>query len=76
MKGMTRHHLFWPRTDYKTALERKFREHPLTSVELPEETHRLVHMYQDPPRKPSREFMEQFLRRFPFYYPNGSDGEE
>lgn len=61
----TRHHLWWPRSDYKTRLERSFRNHPLNSSNIEESIHNELHKSSKPPQKPSTEFMRQFLKDHP-----------
>lgn len=55
--GLQRHHLWWPKCDYKTGLEREFRE--ATSVLIPAWLHTLIHRYHRPPEKPDLKEMEQ-----------------
>lgn len=50
------HHLMWPKRDYKTPVERRYRELPENKVQLCRDLHDLEH-YQEPPEKPSREEM-------------------
>lgn len=54
---MTVHHLYWPRRDYQTELERRFRTLPWNKVEMPAAAHELLHRYAAPPRKPPLEEM-------------------
>lgn len=58
---LTRHHEYWPSTIYKTAIERAFRELPANSeYNVPRCSHDEYHE-QDPPEKPSEDFMVGFL---------------
>ena len=52
----TRHHLFWRRKDYRTELERAFRELPQNSVYQLELVNRT-------PDKPSKERMQEAVDR-------------
>ena len=54
---MTVHHLFWPRRDYQSDLERRFRTLPWNKVEMPMVAHELLHRYAPPPSKPALEEM-------------------
>lgn len=54
---MTVHHLYWPKRDYRSDLERRFRALPWHKVEMPVEAHELLHRLAAPPRKPSLEEM-------------------
>lgn len=49
-----RHHIWYPKRDYTTRLERRFRELPCGIVFLPVRTHNLLHALQAPPKNPSR----------------------
>lgn len=59
---MSRHHIFYPRRDYKTSTEKTFRRLPCHIVEMSEEGHRLLHQlaFRDNgviPDKPTRDEM-------------------
>ena len=72
---LTKHHCWYPRRDYTTALERKFRNLPCNIVLLEDDIHRLLHEYQEPPRKPSAKEMRQAIeqhRRLPCKSPTGT----
>lgn len=58
---MSVHHKWWPARDYRTALERAFREHPANKVLLCRCLHDLEHLKR-PPQKPSAAFMRRFLK--------------
>jgi len=58
-----RHHLYFPRKNYRTPLERAFRNLPCHIVWLDVEAHRLLHVYSKPPTKPRRQDMELALDR-------------
>ncbi len=58
---LTNHHLFHPRADYTSPLEKEFRELPENQVQIAEEIHRCIHRHQSPPAKPSRVFMYDCL---------------
>lgn len=53
-KGMTKHHLYWPRRDYQVGLEKKFRNLPCNVVLMDELKHRQLHATTRPPKKPTR----------------------
>ncbi len=61
---MTVHHLFWPRRDYQSDLERRFRTLPWNKVEMPAVAHEMLHRYAQPPRKPSLEEMLDAVEEF------------
>jgi hypothetical protein len=54
---VTVHHLYWPRRDYQTELERRFRTLPWNKVAMPAAAHELLHRCAAPPRKPPVEEM-------------------
>lgn len=58
----SKHHLWWPRRDYKTDIERRFRGLPCNVVELQHDTHLLIHEYQEPPTKPLPMEMARAIR--------------
>lgn len=58
---MTDHHLFYPRNEYTTPLERRFRNHPDNRVSLPWCEHKARHALEKPPTKPSIQKMSAFL---------------
>lgn len=60
---VNRHHLWYPRRDYKTALERKFRNLPCNIVELSVPIHNMIHAYCEPPKKPPANDMRAALQR-------------
>ena len=60
---LTTHHIYFPRSDYRSALEQAFRELPEHKVVLPFWFHNLLHQYQSPPEKPSPEIMRQAILR-------------
>jgi hypothetical protein len=53
---MQRHHKYWPRSDYKTTLEKKFRNLPENIQLVTADAHTRIHK-QSPPKKPSHDFM-------------------
>lgn len=61
--GLSRHHRFWPRDDYRTKLERAFRNHPGNIDLLPNCQHRELHLTTKPPEKPPGSQMAAFLLR-------------
>jgi len=52
-----RHHLWWPRTEYMTRVERRFRNLGQFVVHVCPVAHEKAHHYFEPPVKPNREFM-------------------
>jgi len=63
MKGIDRHHIYYPRKWYKTKLEKKFRNHPDNVIFIDKMFHRAIHLADSPPPKPSADYMRQFLDR-------------
>ena len=57
----TRHHLYFPACAYKGIVERAFRALPENSIYLERCDHDAVHREQDPPPKPSLEYMKQVI---------------
>jgi hypothetical protein len=57
-----RHHKYWPRTWYKTPLERDFRGDPRNITVICRCAHDLEHL-KKPPKKPSIAEMKRFLGR-------------
>lgn len=57
-----RHHLYWPKCNYRTDLESEFREHPDNSEYLCRLKHDLLHARTPPPTKPTRAFMLEWLK--------------
>jgi hypothetical protein len=58
-----RHHLWWPRKDYQSPLERKFRGLSCHIVVMDVRAHQLLHILTAPPEKPSREDMKAAIER-------------
>lgn len=58
---ITRHHIYHPAKLYTTKEEREFRNHPFNIEELPWCEHKLKHVEEPPPDKPSRSYMRWFL---------------
>ncbi|GEM_PF-6698322 len=54
---VTVHHLYWPRRDYQTQVERRFRSLPWNKIDMPADAHELIHRYAPPPAKPPLEEM-------------------
>lgn len=63
MARANRHHLWWPRRDYQTKLERKFRQLPCNIVRMDARVHAILHLVQAPPRKPPVSFMREQVDR-------------
>jgi hypothetical protein len=57
---ISRHHKYWPRSWYKTPLEKAFRSDPRNIVRMCDCEHRLEHL-KKPPKKPSKQEMRRFL---------------
>lgn len=55
-----KHHPDWPRKDYKTPLEKEFRETRSIGNYICRAAHEAIHR-EDPPEKPSVEEMRLFL---------------
>lgn len=51
------HHIYWPAADYKTDIEKEFRELPENKVALCMQEHDEIHRTELPPEKPDRETM-------------------
>lgn len=51
------HHVYFPRRDYKTKIEKQFRNLPENLVEMCRNDHDNLHATQTPPEKPSRDEM-------------------
>lgn len=59
---LTKHHLYWPSPDYTTKIEKDFRNlEQNIQREVPRCEHDEIHATQDPPEKPSTDFMVGFL---------------
>lgn len=58
-----KHHLFWPRRNYKGKYERRFRNLPCNVVLLDEQIHSLLHTLQRPPGKPTHNEMLEAIHR-------------
>lgn len=59
-----RHHKYWPKRDYKTPLQRQFRQQPCNIDLVTPEEHREIHAKsrETPGGMPSREYMVQTLQ--------------
>jgi hypothetical protein len=57
-----RHHIWYPRDEYRTKLERRFRNLPLFVVSMESEAHKFLHIYNDPPRKPDKNLMAKMIQ--------------
>lgn len=58
----SRHHLMWPRSDYRKEIDREYRNLPENKVYICRMLHDLIHL-ELPPEKPAREDMLQALGR-------------
>lgn len=54
------HHLYFPARDYRTPLEKRFRELPDNKEQLCRFLHDLAH-FEEAPEKPTREEMHRFI---------------
>lgn len=48
-----RHHLYWPKRDYRSPTEKAFRSLPCNIVEMNVNDHRILHLVMEPPTKPT-----------------------
>lgn len=53
--------MYWPASEYRTELERKFRECILNKVVTCRMIHDERHLVEEPPEKPSREEMREVI---------------
>lgn len=51
------HHLYWPKRDYTTPIQREFRELPENKESLCMAEHDDKHRFESPPTMPSRDEM-------------------
>lgn len=51
------HHTYYPRSEYRTKVEKEFRELPENKVQLCRNEHQEIHATEPDPVKPSREYM-------------------
>ncbi len=56
------HHLYYPRSAYRTKLEKVFRELPCHKVRIHRRDHNQIHANDQPPRKPDRAFMFRVIQ--------------
>jgi hypothetical protein len=59
-----RHHLYYPRSDYRTPLEKQFRSASEHIVTLCRSQHEQLHLKTKPPEKPSPDTMREVLRGY------------
>jgi len=52
-----RHHLYYPAYEYKTPTEKRFRSLGKNVITVCRRVHNNLHATQEPPHKPSRDFM-------------------
>lgn len=57
-------HYWYPKTDYKTAIEKEFRELPEFKRQICREQHDERHRLETPPPKPDLTFMREAIRRY------------
>ena len=57
-------HYYYPKSDYKTPLEKEFRELPENKQQICREMHDLRHITETPPPKPDLNFMREAIRRY------------
>ena len=58
-----RHHLYWPRRNYTSSLERLFRGLPCNIRVMLVQEHRLLHITTPPPVKPTATAMRNAIRQ-------------
>lgn len=51
------HHAYWPKTEYRTKLERTFRNLEVNKEEMCRAQHAELHATEQPPEKPTWDFM-------------------
>lgn len=56
------HHLFYPRRNYTTSLEKQFRADPRNILRMCRREHEQLHYRENPPEKPSIQEMQVFVR--------------
>ena len=56
-----RHHLYWPSGEYKSGVEKRFRQLGENIVEMCRDEHVDLHATTQPPDKPSRNEMLEVL---------------
>jgi len=59
--GLECHHIYYPRRDYKTKTQKKFRELRCNKIYLDHETHVQIHRQRRASEMPTREQMLQRL---------------
>lgn len=59
---INRHHLYYPSTEYRTSVEKRFRNLGENVITLCAFKHRLLHL-EKPPRKPDIEVMRQAVEQ-------------
>ena len=57
------HHEAYPRREYRTRLEKAFRESPAVKVLICRALHNEIHATEQPPEKPSAGEMREIIRR-------------
>ena len=57
------HHLYFPRSDYKQPVEKSFRNLPDNTVQLCRNEHNELHATEEPPEKPSIQYMAESILR-------------
>lgn len=62
-KPTDRHHIWFPRREYTTPLERRFRQLPCNIIRMDAQAHKLLHLNMQPPRKPARDDMLTAIER-------------
>ena len=55
------HHKAYPKSEYRTALEKKFRNHIMNKVLMCRQIHNDIHAQNLPPKKPTPEEMRRLL---------------
>lgn len=62
--GEDRHHLYFPKNEYKTRVERVFRNLGCNVIEMCRKKHNDLHATGEKPRKPTREEMLLTIRSY------------
>lgn len=61
---MDRHHEAYPKSEYRTKVEKKFRNHIMNKVVECRTIHNEEHAQNLPPKKPSREEMIRLMKEY------------
>jgi hypothetical protein len=53
--GTSKHHVWWERRDYKSSIEKRFRNHAGLVIPLNNDVHKFLHLVVPAPPKPMKE---------------------